>query len=508
MTQKFVYVNSSGQYEESPGAYETSDFINSSAGAGDAGKPIVLDAGGHVDASMINDGDIDHGGLGGLGDDDHTQYILVAGTRAFTGDQSMGSNKLTNLSPGTVGTDAVNLDQLQGIQGSLSWKDKVMLASGANLASLTGLTLSDFDGTGQGVTLVDGNRVLLKDQSTASENGIYTIDGSGDLTRATDMDAGDEADQAAVFVDQGDEANNAFTQTADNVTIGSDAMTWIQFNGLGQITAGAGLTKTGNTLDVGAGTGITVNADDVAIDFSTAFNDQKAVAAQDLNSTTNGEGASIIGIEDASGYYAGTNAEAAFNELEAQIGGATSTTYDFTENNVLADDDPIYSALNKLDLKWGDLASTANGEGASLVGVEDSAGNYVGTDVEAVLAEIPGLFGDPTYTTDGSGVTKGDLVHISANNTVTTSLLTTSAWSMGLAKTTAGAASSVKVTANDQILTGVLVGATAGATMFWDGSAHTATIPATASAYVWKTGIAKNATDLHVEVDFIKKNSA
>lgn len=54
--------------------YPTDDFINSSAGAGDAGKPIVLDAAGHVDATMVNDADIDHGSIGGLGDDDHTQY--------------------------------------------------------------------------------------------------------------------------------------------------------------------------------------------------------------------------------------------------------------------------------------------------------------------------------------------------------------------------------------------------------------------------------------------------
>jgi hypothetical protein len=58
--------------------------INASAGAGDAGKPIVLDAAGHIDASMINDGDVDHGTVGGLTDDDHTQYILADGTRPFS----------------------------------------------------------------------------------------------------------------------------------------------------------------------------------------------------------------------------------------------------------------------------------------------------------------------------------------------------------------------------------------------------------------------------------------
>lgn len=55
------------------------EFLNTSAGAGDAGKPIKLDANGHVDATMINDADIDHGTVGGLTDDDHTQYALLAG---------------------------------------------------------------------------------------------------------------------------------------------------------------------------------------------------------------------------------------------------------------------------------------------------------------------------------------------------------------------------------------------------------------------------------------------
>jgi hypothetical protein len=60
--------------------YFTEDeHINTSAGAGSAGKPIVLDAGGHIDATMINDADVDHGSTGGLADDDHSQYALLAG---------------------------------------------------------------------------------------------------------------------------------------------------------------------------------------------------------------------------------------------------------------------------------------------------------------------------------------------------------------------------------------------------------------------------------------------
>ena len=54
--------------------FTETEHLNSSAGAGDAGKPIKLDAAGHVDATMINDADVDHGTTTGLGDDDHTQY--------------------------------------------------------------------------------------------------------------------------------------------------------------------------------------------------------------------------------------------------------------------------------------------------------------------------------------------------------------------------------------------------------------------------------------------------
>lgn len=107
-----------------------------------------------------------------------------------------------------------------------------------------------------------------------------------------------------------------------------------------------------------------------------------------LGSVANGEGASGVAVEDSGAYYTGAEVEALLGELATQIGGATSTTYDFTEDNVLANNDAVYAALNKLDLKWGDLASVANGEGASLIGSEDVGGYYTGTDVEAILQEI------------------------------------------------------------------------------------------------------------------------
>jgi len=113
---------------------------------------------------------------------------------------------------------------------------------------------------------------------------------------------------------------------------------------------------------------------------------------------TDGEGAELVAIDDtatgSNGYYTGSDVQAALTELKTQIGGTTSTTYTFTENNVIPNDTYIYPALDLLDKKWGDLASTATGEGASLVGVEDAGGYYTGTDVEAVLQEIGQLIAD------------------------------------------------------------------------------------------------------------------
>ena len=66
MSKKFIFVNPDGDYQETPGAFEEADFVNASAGVGDAGKPIVLNAAGEIDSSML--ATIDHGDLDGLAD--------------------------------------------------------------------------------------------------------------------------------------------------------------------------------------------------------------------------------------------------------------------------------------------------------------------------------------------------------------------------------------------------------------------------------------------------------
>jgi hypothetical protein len=132
------------------------------------------------------------------------------------------------------------------------------------------------------------------------------------------------------------------------------------------------------------------------------------------------------------------------------------------------------------------------------------------TEVEGALQELYGLIGavGVTYTVAAGGVTKGFPVYLSANDTVAAyGALSSTAHVVGLAESTVSASGSVKVVSKDYVATGVLSGATAGATYYWNGSALSTTIPSGSASHVWRAGYAKNATDLLVNLEFVKKNA-
>jgi hypothetical protein len=184
---------------------------------------------------------------------------------APTADLSMNSHKLTGLSNGTLSSDAATYGQLQSAVQGFAWKQlPVIAASTANVTLATGVENGDVL---DGITLTTGDRILLKNQTSGAENGIYVVNASGAPTRADDGDTTAELRNATVWVSQGTaNADSAWTQTAEITTVGTTAQTWAQVGGGSSYSAGNGLTLTGSTFDVGAGTGIVSNANDVAID--------------------------------------------------------------------------------------------------------------------------------------------------------------------------------------------------------------------------------------------------
>tara|TARA_R100001463_G_scaffold36798_1_gene79285 strand:+ start:138 stop:2312 length:2175 start_codon:yes stop_codon:yes gene_type:complete len=159
-------------------------------------------------------------------------------------DDRSGQNSLTLVTKGYV--DAV--------KQALDIKDSVHVASTANVALTAGSSGLEAGDAIDGVTLVAGDRVLLKNQTDASENGIYVAVASGGTpARSTDANASAEVTSGMfVFVEEGTaNGDQGYVLTTNNViTLNTTDLTFTQFSGAGQITAGNGMTKSANTLNV------------------------------------------------------------------------------------------------------------------------------------------------------------------------------------------------------------------------------------------------------------------
>lgn len=180
---------------------------------------------------------------------------------------SLNSQQITNLASPTLATDAANKQYVDNAVAGISWKDEVKVAT-----TVAGTLASSFanGSTVDTITLVTGDRILIKNQVAGEENGIYLVNVSGAPTRTLDADSQDDLYGAAVFVTHGT-ANSGKRFVCNNsgtITLGSTTITFVQFDGGTTYTAGNGLTSAGNDFNVGAGTGILVGADIVSIDTS------------------------------------------------------------------------------------------------------------------------------------------------------------------------------------------------------------------------------------------------
>ena len=184
------------------------------------------------------------------------------------GSVSLNSQKITNLATPTADGDAASKSYVDGVSQGLDIKDSCTAATTGNITIATALNNGD---TIDGVSLSTNDRVLVKDQSTASENGIYIVGSSP--ARADDLAAGADAAGMFTFVEKGTvNADNGFVCSSDkgSAVVGTNNLSFVQFSGAGQVVASDGLSKSGNTLsvDLKSNGGLVIESSKIAVDLA------------------------------------------------------------------------------------------------------------------------------------------------------------------------------------------------------------------------------------------------
>ena len=291
---------------------------------------------------------------------------------APTGNVSINSNKLTNVSDPTAAQDAATKAYVDAVKTGLDVKDSVKVATTANI-TLSGTQTID------GIAVSADERVLVKNQSTGSENGIYDCK-AGSWSRSSDFDANSEVTGGAfVFVEQGTaNADQGYVLTTDgSITVGTTSLTFTQFSGAGNITAGDGLAKAGNEIsaDLKANGGLVIESAKIAVDL----------AASSITGTlaiTNGG----TGSTSASSALTALGGQASAADLttlsSCQTGGAAAlAALTATEIGILDGATVTTSELNIID---GGTSATST----TLAAADRMVINDAGTMVQVALSDL------------------------------------------------------------------------------------------------------------------------
>ena len=247
-----------------------------------------------------------------------------------TGQVHVGGFKIESLGTPTASTDAATKQYVDDLAQGLAIQAPAIVGSTDTLATMSGGTVTYDNGTAgvgatltisgstltaiDGITLTVGDRIVIKNEASSPNNGIYTYTSTTVLTRATDFDTPTEmAGGDFIFIQQGTTLNDTgFVMTDPVVTVGTSDVTFVQFSGAGSFTAGAGLTLTGTVFSVNTDNLTTdISGGNVVVKTSAQFTTPNIGAATGTSLTATGNVAggnlTTVGVVSATGNVIGGN---------------------------------------------------------------------------------------------------------------------------------------------------------------------------------------------------------
>jgi len=263
-----------------------------------------------------------------------------------TGKVDVAGSIITGLAEPVLASDAATKNYVDTVAEGLHVHEAAHCATTASLATLSGGTVTYSNGASgvgatltlssgltaiDGHTLVNGDRILVKNESTQAHNGMYVRTSATVLTRATDFDTGAEIGGGDfTFVENGTTyASTGWVQTYEVITVGTDPVIWQQFSGTGTFTAGNGLTISGTEFNVvGTANRITVNPD--SIDIASTYVGQTSITTLGTIGTGTWQGTIVSPTYGGTGVNNGTKTITLGGNLTTS--GAFNTTLTATAN--------------------------------------------------------------------------------------------------------------------------------------------------------------------------------